>query len=120
MTTFNAMLVMYRKEKKFLFTCTTVTKALESIKKCADRVNLHHASRENSHNTSSYIRRFRTRYGRPITIPICTLLTVRLICTGNAQRLQFIVFAKCRRGWRRIIGADNNVDYVIGWIGVDV
>lgn len=122
--------VMYRRRKllfiyKLCVSCNVLTVIIESAKsikrervKCRlDRFNLHHASRENSHNTSSYIGRFGTRYGRSVTIPICTLL---LICASTAQRLQFIFFAQCWGCGRRVIGADNNVDYVIGWIGVDV
>lgn len=81
--------------------------------------HLHHTSRENAHNTSSNVR-VRPINGSPVTVPVRALLTVQLVRASAAEGLQFVFFAEGRRRGCRIVGADNDVDDVIGWVGVDV
>lgn len=75
--------------------------------------DLHHASRENSHNASSNVLRVSIVNGLSVTVPVRTLIT-----TGTAERLQFIFLSQSRSSWW-IVG-DNYVDDIIVCIWVDV
>lgn len=68
--------------------------------------HLHHTSRENAHNTSSYVR-VRAVNRSSVTVPVGALL---LVGAGTAQWLQFVFLAEGGRRGCRIVGSDNDVD----------